>query len=76
MRATTDLGCSLTGAAVGHPGADMKANESFAARELLLKVAKGETSPLRGIQMPLTYFRKIVALTIVVVVDRRMFADQ
>ena len=34
-------------------------------------------SPIRGIQMlMLTYLRKIVALTIVVVVDRRMFADQ
>lgn len=55
--------------------ADMKANESFVAGWLLLKVVGLETSPVRGNQMPLTYFRKIVALTIVVV-DRRMFADR
>ena len=48
----------------------MRANESLG---LLLVAAT--TTPLRGNQMLLTYFRKIVALTIVVV-DRRMFVGQ
>ena len=51
---------------------DMKANESFGLKGLRAAM----TIPLWGNQMPLTYFRKIVALTIVVVVDRRMFVDQ
>ena len=54
-----------------------KANESFTTACLLMRVAVEGRSPIRGIQMlMLTYLRKIVALTIVVVVDRRMFADQ
>jgi hypothetical protein len=41
-----------------------------------MRVAVEGRSPIRGIQMLLTYLRKIVALTIVVVVGRRMFVDQ
>ena len=39
------------------------------------RVAMEGRSPIWGIQMLLTYLRKIVALTIVVV-GRRMFVDQ
>ena len=73
---TTDLGSCLAGAGAEHPREGKKANESFATTSLLKRVAVEGRSPIRGIQMRLTYLRKIVALTIVVVVGRRMFADQ
>lgn len=73
---TTDLGSCLAGAGAAHPREGKKANESFATTSLLMRVAVEGRSPIRGIQMRLTYLRKIVALTIVVVVGRRMFADQ
>ncbi len=72
---TTDLGSCLVGAGAEHPKEGRKANESFATTCLLMRVAVEGRSPIRGIQMLLTYLRKIVALTIVVV-GRRMFADQ
>jgi len=72
---TTDLGWCRSNWMVVRGRADMKANESFVAAWMLLRVVEVQTSPIRGNQMPLTYFRKIVALTIVVV-DRRMFADR
>lgn len=73
MLAATDLGLCRSRQVpevLSLEAADMKANESFG---LLLAFARA--SPLRGNQMLLTYFRKIVALTIVVV-DRRMFVGQ
>lgn len=73
---TTDLGSCLAGAGVVHPREGKKANESFATTSLQMRrVAMEGRSPIWGIQMLLTYLRKIVALTIVVV-GRRMFVDQ